>query len=201
MSQGSDRRQWAADVAGRPKRRDRSSGRKDGPAVRPAQVSIGNAMANRRSSRCDRRRCIETWEATPSLRQAASLCDGSASPSDDIFRCRPSSTAAAARGCRLAQQRPLVERSPEAASLRARSIPGQQYRQNLPAGRSLSDRCSGSGQSPSVAINRNTHRIPVPRVGYRPDRPYPLCHHTPILWTLPVRNLAFRSLVRWLTQV
>ena len=104
MSHGSDRRQWVADVAGRPKRRDRSSGRKDGPAVRPAQVSIGNAMANRRPSRCDRRRCIETWEAVPSLRQTAPLCDGSASPSDGIFRCRPSSTAAAACGCRLAPQ-------------------------------------------------------------------------------------------------
>ena len=47
--------------------------------------------------------------------------------------------------------------------------------------------------SPSVAINRNTHRIPVPPVGYRPDRPYPLCRHTPIRWTLPsavVRTVA-----------
>ena len=42
--------------------------------------------------------------------------------------------------------------------------------------------------SPSVAINRNTHRIPVPPVGYRPDRPYPLCRHTPIRWTLPMQR-------------
>ena len=43
-----------------------------------------------------------------------------------------------------------------------------------------------------VAINRNTHRIPVPPVGYRPDRPYLLPRHTPSLWTLPIRVTARR---------
>jgi hypothetical protein len=148
MSQGSDRSQWAAGVAVRQKRRDRSSGRKDEPAFRPAQVSIGNAMANRRSSKCDCTRCIEIGKAAPSLCQTVSRCGVHASPSGGIFRRRPSSRAATAHGCRLVRKRPLVERSPEAASLRARSIPGQQYRQLLPTGRSLSDRCSGSGHHP-----------------------------------------------------
>ena len=71
-----------------------SSGRKDGPTVRPAQVSIGNAMANRRSSRCDCRRCFEMGEAAPSRRQTASRCGVPASPSGG----RPSNTAAAAHG-------------------------------------------------------------------------------------------------------
>ena len=55
-----------------------------------------------------------------------------------------------------------------------------------PSGRQISIRSVlRQRASPSVAINRNTHRIPVPPVGYRPDRPYPLCRNTPILWTLP----------------
>ena len=86
---------------------------------------------------------------------------------------------------RLVRKRPLVERSPEAASLPARSIPGSAISQR-PSGRQISIRSVlRQRASPSVAINRNTHRIPVPPVGYRPDRPYPLCRHTPILWTLP----------------
>jgi hypothetical protein len=48
--------------------------------------------------------------------------------------------------------------------------------------------------SPSVAINRNTHRIPVPPVGYRPDRPYLQCRHTPILRTLPPHQHPFAGL-------
>ena len=198
MSQGSDRRQWATDVAGRQKRRDRSSGRKDGPAVRPAQVSIGNAMANRRPSRCDCRRCIETGEAAPSLRQTASRCGAPASPSGGIFRCRPSSTAAAAHGCRPARKRPLVERSPEAASLRVRSIPGSQYRQDLPAGRSLSDRCSGSGHHSPVAINRNTHRIPRSpgRLSTRPT--VPLVSSSPHSLDTPLHTGRPEQLQTWI---
>jgi hypothetical protein len=64
MSQGPYRRQQATGIVVRQRlRRDRSSRRKDEPAVGPAQVSIGSAMANRGSSRCDCRRCIETKEA------------------------------------------------------------------------------------------------------------------------------------------
>ena len=121
MSQGSYRCQQATGVAVRQRQRDRPSRRKDEPAVGPAHVSIGSAMANRHSSRCDCRRCIETEEAAQSLRQTASRCGVPASPSGGIFRCRPGSTAAAARGGRPARTRPLVERSPEAASLRVRS--------------------------------------------------------------------------------
>ena len=69
---------------------------------------------------------------------------------------------------RLARQRPLVERSPEAASLLARSIPGSQYRQDLPDGRSLPNRCSGSGHRPPVAINRSTHALPFSRSAIDP---------------------------------
>ena len=65
--------------------RDRSSGRKDEPAVGPARASIGIAMANRRSSRCDCRWCIETEEAAQSLRRTASRCSAPANPSGGIF--------------------------------------------------------------------------------------------------------------------
>ena len=58
--------------------------------------------------------------------------------------------------------------SPEAASLRVRSIPGQQYCQHLPAGKISIRSVLRQRASPSVAINRNTHRIPVPPVGHRP---------------------------------
>ena len=112
-------------------------------------------MANTRPSRCDRRQGTETGEAAPSLRRTASRCSAPASPSGGIFRRRIGNTAAAAHGCRPVRKRPLVERLPEAASLRARSNPGSRYRQDLPAGRSLPDRCSGSGhhrRSQSTAI-------------------------------------------------
>jgi hypothetical protein len=141
-------------------------------------------MANRHSSRCDCRRCIATEEAAQSLRQTACRCGVPANPSGGIFRCRPGSTAPAAHGCRPARKRPLVKRSPLAASLRIRSIPGS--RSPRPSGRQLSIR-SVLRQRPSspVVINRNNHRIPVPPVGYRPDRSCLPCRHTPILWTVP----------------
>jgi hypothetical protein len=40
--------------------------------------------------------------------------------------------------------------------------------------------------SSPVVINRNTHRIPDPPVGYRPARSYLSSRHTPILWTVPL---------------
>ena len=168
MSRGSCRRQQATGVAVRQRRRDRSSGRKDEPAVGPARVSIGIAMANRRSSRCDCRRCIETWEAALSPRQTASRCGVPASPSGGIFRCRPGGTAAAAHGCRPARKRPLVERSPEAASLPPRFNPRFAISPR-PSGRQISIRSVLRQRASSpVVINRNTHRIRVPPVDYRP---------------------------------
>ena len=128
------------------RRRDRSSGRKGELAVGPTQVLIGIAMANTSPSRCDCRHDTEIWEAGPSIRRTA-LPRGSApaSPSGDIFRRSTGNMAAAVHGGRPAWKRPLVERSPGAASLRARSGPGSQYRQDLPAGRSPPDRCPGGG--------------------------------------------------------
>jgi len=145
MSQGSYRRQWATGVAGRQRRRDRSSGRKGELAVDPAPASIGIAMANIRPSRCDGRQGTETGEAAPSLCRIASRCSDPASPSGGTFRRSTGNTAAVAHDGRPARKPPLVERSPEAASLRATSTPGSRYRQDLPAGRSLPGRCSGSG--------------------------------------------------------
>jgi hypothetical protein len=47
--------------------------------------------------------------------------------------------------------------------------------------RQISNRSVLRQRAPSpVTINRNTHRTPVPPVGYPPDRPYPLCRHTSI---------------------
>ena len=77
-------------------------------------------------------------------------------------------SSAAAHGCRPAAKRPLVEPSPEAASLRARSIPGSQYRQDLPAGRSLSDRCSGSGHHPPSQSTATPIASPFPRSAIDP---------------------------------
>jgi transposase len=93
-------------------------------------------------------------------------------PSGGIFRCRPGSTEATA------------VRSPEAASLRARSIPDSQYRQDLLAGRSLSDRCSGNGHHPPSQSIATPIVSPFP-LGYRPDRSYLPYRHTPILSPLP----------------
>ena len=155
-------------------------------------------MANQRSSRCDCRRCIETWEAALSPRQTASRCGVPASLSGGIFRCRPNSTAAAAHGCRLVRKQPHVERSPEAASLRARSIPAQQYRQNLPAGRSLSDRCSGSGHHPLSQSTATPIASPFPRSAIDPtDRtscvviPPFSGHSPPLTHSGPVKVRAF----------
>ena len=145
MSQGSCRRQWATGVAGRQRRRDRSSERRGEPAGGPARASTGNVMANTGPSRCDCRQGTETGEAAPSLHRTASRCSGPASPSGGILRRSFGNTAAAAHGGRPVRKPPLVERWPEAAWLRARSNPGSRYRQDLPAGRSLPNRCSGSG--------------------------------------------------------
>ena len=145
MSQGSYRRQWVTGVAVRQQRHDKSSGRKGELAVGPARASIGIAMANTRPSRCDGRQDIETAEAARSLRRTASRCSAPASPSGGIFRRSTGNTAATAHGGRAARKPPLVGRSPEPAWLRARSNPGSRYRQDLPAGRSLPGRCSGSG--------------------------------------------------------
>ena len=108
-------------------------------------VTIGIAMADTRPSRCDCRRVTETGDPHPSLRRTASRCSAPASPSGGIFRRRTGNAAAAAHGGRPTPKPPLVERLPEAAWLRARSNPGSRYCQDLPAGRSLPDRCSGSG--------------------------------------------------------
>jgi hypothetical protein len=113
-------------------------------------------MANRRSSRCDRRRRIETREAAPSLRQTALRCGVRARPSGGIFCCRPSSTAAAAHGCRLARKRPLTERSPEAASLLPGSNPGSQYRQTF----RTADLCQIGAQATGLIPCRNQPQHP-----------------------------------------
>ena len=166
MSQGSYRRQWATSVAVRQQRRDRSSGPKGELAVDPVPASSGIAMANTRPSRCDCRQGIETAEAAPSLRRTASRCSALASPSGGILRRSTGSTAAAAHGGRPARKSPLVERSPEPASLRARSNPGSRYRQDLPAGRSLPGRCSGA----VIIAGRNQPQHPShPRSPSRPS--------------------------------
>ena len=155
MSQGSYRRQWATDVVVRQRRRDRSSVRIDELAADPAPASIGIAMANIRPSWCDCRQGTETGEAAPSLCRTASRCGAPASPLGGIFRRRTDNTAAVVHGYRPARKPPLVERSPEPASLQVRSNPGSRYRQDLRAGRSPSDRRSGSGHphpSQSTAI-------------------------------------------------
>ena len=113
-------------------------------------------MANRRSSRCDCRRSIETGEATPSLRQTALRCGVPASPSGGIFQRRTGNMVAAAHGGRLARKRPLAERSPEAASLLARSNPGSQYRKGLPGGRS----CQIGAQTAGIIPCRNQPQHP-----------------------------------------
>ena len=48
------------------------------------------------------------------------------------------------------------------------SIPGQQYRQDLPAGRSLSDRCSGSGHHPPSQSTATPIASPFPRSAIDP---------------------------------
>jgi hypothetical protein len=186
MSQGSYRRQWATDVVVRQRRRDRSSGRIDELAADPAPASIGIAMANIRPSRCDCRQGTETGEAAPSLCRTASRCGAPASPLGGIFRRRTDNTAAVVHGYRPARKPPLVERSPEPASLRVRSNPGSRYRQDLRAGRSPSDRRSGSGHphpsqstaipiasafpQPAIEPTERTSRVVIP----------------PFLWTLPL---------------
>ena len=82
--------------------------------------------------------------------------------------------------CRLARKRPLAERSPEAASLPARSNPGSQYRQDLPTADSAR-RCPGNGIIP-VAITATPTASVLP-VGHDPtDRnlasSYPVSGHS-----------------------
>jgi hypothetical protein len=182
MSRGSCRHQWAAGVAGHQRRRDRSSGRKGEPAVGPARVSIGIAMANKRPVRCGCRLCTETEEAAQSLRQTASRCSAPVNPSGGIFRCRTGNTAAAAHGCRPAWKPPLVERSPEAASLRPRSDPGSRHRQDLQADRFLPDRCSGSGRHPRSQSTAKPIASAFPQSTI--DRPIvPPMSSSPHMWT------------------
>ena len=187
MSQGSYRRQWATSVAVRQQRRDRSSGPKGELAVDPVPASSGIAMANTRPSRCDCRQGIETAEAAPSLRRTASRCSALASPSGGILRRSTGSTAAAAHGGRPARKSPLVERSPEPASLRARSNPGSRYRQDLPAGRSLPGRCSGSGHHRRSQSTATPIASAFPQPAIDPTDRYLSWRHPPILWTLPQR--------------
>ena len=93
----------------------------------------------------------------PPVLQVAMGCSGRAA--------RP-----AAENVRLFPHKPTahVERSPVAASLRARSIPAQQYRQHLPAGRSLSDLCSGSGHHPPSQSTATPIASPFPRSAIDP---------------------------------
>jgi hypothetical protein len=60
------------------------------------------------------------------------------------------------------------DRSPEAASLLAKSIPGSQYRQDLPGGRSLPDRCSGSGHHPLLQSTATPTASPFSRSAIGP---------------------------------
>ena len=163
-------RQWGAGAAGRRLRRDSSSTRKGEPAAGPAQVSIGIARANIRPSRCDCRR-TQKGGAAPSLRRTASRCSAPASPSGDMFRRSTGNMATAAHGCRPAWKRPLVECSPGAASLRARSDPGSQYRQDLrPA-----DLHQIGAQAAGIIAGRNqpqhpSHLRSPSRLSTRPNR-------------------------------
>jgi hypothetical protein len=146
MSQGSFPQRPAAGVAARLLQRDRSSGRKRGPVAGAAQVSTGNARANRGLPPCDCSQHTEIGEVAPSLRRTASPPGTAANPSRGISRCRTGSPDEAAHGDRLDWQQPLSGRSSKAASPRVRSNPGLRCREDLPAGRSPSGPHSGTGR-------------------------------------------------------
>ena len=70
-----------------------------------------------------------------------------------------------------------------------------------PSGRQISIRSVLRQRASSpVVINRNTHRIPVPPLGYRPDQSYLPCRHTPILWTVPYTVIAIALFASGLTR-
>ena len=152
----------------------------------PTQEHLQNIAARKRPVRCDCRQCTETGKAAPSLRRTASRCSAPANPSGGIFRRRTGNTAAAAHGSRPARQRSLVERSPEAASLRARSNRDSRYHQDLLTGRSLSDRCSGSGHHRRSQSTATPIASAFPQPAIDPTDRTPPCRHPPILWTLPM---------------
>ena len=154
------------------------------------RVSIGNAMANRRPSRCDRERCIRKHKRhhvrcakrrhmrwlRQSFQMTFSAAGRAARP-----RCSPWLSAL--------RSRPLVERSPEAASLRARFIPRVKAISPKPSGRQISIRSGAQAAGITLCRNQPQHpsASPFPRSAIDPTDRAPLSSY-PILDTLQVRE-------------
>ena len=198
--QGSGRRQWVADVAGRPEADaighqggkmglqfvqlrvvDRQ---RDG---QPTPVSMRSQAMHRNlgsgTVTCAKRRRYAM--APPVLQMAFSAAGRAARPLPPV-------------AVGLRRNEPLVETLARSLLLASGKVNPRSAISPRPSGRQISIRSvrQTAGISHSVAINLNTHRIPVPPVGYRPDRsPYSprVVMLPPFSWTRPVHQVLAAS--------